>query len=30
VTTAVTIVSGMSYFTSYAGADRVEPASSPG
>ena len=30
VTTAVTIMSGMSYFTSYAGADRVEPASSPG
>ena len=35
VTTAVTIVSGMSYFISYAAApaarrDRVEPASSPG
>ena len=30
VTTAVTIVSGMSYFISYAAGDRVEPASSPG
>jgi CDP-diacylglycerol---glycerol-3-phosphate 3-phosphatidyltransferase len=30
VMTAVTIMSGMSYFTSYAGAERVEPASSPG
>ena len=29
-TTAVTIMSGMSYFISYAAADRVEPASSPG
>jgi CDP-diacylglycerol--glycerol-3-phosphate 3-phosphatidyltransferase len=30
LTTAVTIMSGMSYFISYATADRVEPASSPG
>ncbi len=33
LTTAVTIMSGMSYFIAYAGApgrDRVEPASSPG
>ncbi len=29
-TAAVTIMSGMSYFISYAAADRVEPASSPG
>ncbi len=28
--TAVTIMSGMSYFISYATSDRVEPASSPG
>jgi CDP-diacylglycerol---glycerol-3-phosphate 3-phosphatidyltransferase len=28
--TAVTIMSGMSYFISYATTDRVEPASSPG
>ena len=30
LTTAVTIMSGMSYFISYATSDRVEPASSPG
>jgi len=30
LTTAVTIMSGMSYFISYAASNRVEPASTPG